>query len=89
MSDEVYRRILSLTSEWGVRTKWEDIDKVLYGGASSRIEWSKVTKKEEEKTMRRGPKIELSGIFLDTSFFISLADERVGTTDKLKQFLTG
>ncbi len=31
MSEEAYRKILSLTSNWGIRTKWEDIDKTLYG----------------------------------------------------------
>ena len=35
MSDDQYRRILALTSDWEIRTKWEDIDKTLYGRTST------------------------------------------------------
>ncbi|MHB1867620.1 MAG: hypothetical protein ACYCPP_01590 [Nitrososphaerales archaeon] len=31
MSDESFRKILSLTSDWKVKTKWEDIDRSVYG----------------------------------------------------------
>lgn len=33
MSDDTYHRMLSLASDWGTRTKWEDIDEVLYGNS--------------------------------------------------------
>jgi hypothetical protein len=36
MSDEGYRRMLSLTSDWGVKTKWEEIDDLLYGSGLTR-----------------------------------------------------
>ena len=31
MSDESYERTMSLTTDWKIRTKWEDIDEALYG----------------------------------------------------------
>lgn len=41
MSDEAFRRILSLKSDWGIRTKWEDIDKTLYGDLFTQTKKSK------------------------------------------------
>ncbi len=34
MSDDEYHRMLSLTSDWKVKTKWEEINKTLYGNES-------------------------------------------------------
>lgn len=31
MSDDDYRKLLSMTGDWGVQTRWEDIDRVTYG----------------------------------------------------------
>ena len=31
MADSRYEKLLSLASDWGVETSWEDIDEVLYG----------------------------------------------------------
>ena len=33
LSDNDYNRLLSLTSDWGIETKWEDIDESLYGSS--------------------------------------------------------
>ena len=33
ISDSEYQKILSLIADWGVKTKWEDIDETLYGFA--------------------------------------------------------
>ncbi|MGA2876584.1 MAG: hypothetical protein ABSE82_13730, partial [Nitrososphaerales archaeon] len=44
MSDEAYRKILSLASDWGVRTKWEDIDEAVYGDASTHAKKSKISR---------------------------------------------
>jgi len=35
MSDESFRKLLSLTDDWKVKTKWEDIDRSVYGDARS------------------------------------------------------
>jgi hypothetical protein len=32
MSDEEFGKVLSLSEDWGVETRSEEIDKVLYGG---------------------------------------------------------
>ena len=31
ISDEEYRRILALVEDWGFETRWEELDKVVYG----------------------------------------------------------
>jgi hypothetical protein len=31
MTDNDYRKLLSMTGDWGVQTPWQDIDRVLYG----------------------------------------------------------
>lgn len=31
MSDSDFEKVLSLANDWGVRTKWQEIDKVAYG----------------------------------------------------------
>jgi hypothetical protein len=36
MPDDMYGRWLSLTSDWGVRTRWDEIDKIVYGSTRSR-----------------------------------------------------
>jgi hypothetical protein len=43
MPDDAYQRMLSLTSDWGVKTKWQDIDKAIYGDTSA------LTKKSKKK----------------------------------------
>ena len=30
MSSEDFRRILSVSQDWGIKTKWQDIDEILY-----------------------------------------------------------
>jgi len=32
MSNEDFRKILSLSEDWGSKSKWQDIDETLYGG---------------------------------------------------------
>lgn len=34
MNDDDYRKLLSLAGDWGTQTRWQDIDKVLYGGTA-------------------------------------------------------
>ena len=34
LTDEEFRRLLSLSGRWGVETSWEDVDSVLYGRAT-------------------------------------------------------
>ena len=34
LTDEEFRRLLSLSSRWGVQTSWKEIDSVLYGKPS-------------------------------------------------------
>jgi hypothetical protein len=41
MSDEAYERTLSLTTDWKIRTKWEDIDEALYGNGFAKRSKSK------------------------------------------------
>ena len=36
ISEEKYRKILSLVDDWGVETSWEEVDKILYGQKSRR-----------------------------------------------------
>jgi len=36
LSDEEYGKILSLVDDWGVETRWEDIDRTLYGAPKRR-----------------------------------------------------
>ncbi|MDG7000512.1 MAG: hypothetical protein JRN15_15570 [Nitrososphaerota archaeon] len=36
MPNDDYHRMLSLISDWGTRTKWEEIDEVLYGDSRRR-----------------------------------------------------
>ena len=36
MSDEDFAKIKSLSEDWGVRTRWQDIDKTLYGSSRGR-----------------------------------------------------
>ena len=36
MSDEEFRRVLSLAEDWGVETRSEEIDQVLYGGGRTK-----------------------------------------------------
>jgi len=33
MPDEEFKRVLSLTEDWGVETNWREVDKLLYGAA--------------------------------------------------------
>lgn len=33
MPDEEFKKVLSLTEDWGVETGWKEMDKLLYGAA--------------------------------------------------------
>ncbi|SRR5579875_2899473 len=55
MSDESYRKMLSLVDNWKIKTKWEDIDETLYG---STVDESKVKRKEH--TPKRNQRNETS-----------------------------
>jgi hypothetical protein len=50
MSDDAFQKILSLTSDWKVKTRWEDIDKTVYGDARST---TARTNSKKEKTKPR------------------------------------
>jgi len=36
INDEEFSRLLSLVEDWGVETRWEEVDQVLYGGKKGR-----------------------------------------------------
>ena len=36
MSDEEFGKVMSLVEDWGVETRWEEVDQVLYGGKKAK-----------------------------------------------------
>jgi hypothetical protein len=36
MPDEKFERLFSLSKDWGVRTRWQEIDQTLYGAKKLR-----------------------------------------------------